>query len=258
MDLDQFSRVLCQSPATPLLNYFEPFRELCREIDVQALISQEMGHWLTQPRRPPPIVSENTVRLKRFGKFVLDVTVLKVDRVPQIICSHQNVLQGFCGSGRYDRFGIVNQDGVPARLRHIAEGALTDGDVYGIDGSKEVFVVHSADPVRFLSLCEFESQGIRYKFDSTSMNRVGTFAASPVSTTVQLAARFLGYYGDENCVSALHHLLDDPIGAIQWEAACALTRVAPSEGVAAMKGLSSSSDPDVAHAATEALQQLAV
>ncbi|MBI2749138.1 MAG: HEAT repeat domain-containing protein [Burkholderiales bacterium] len=257
MNLDEFSRALDKSANPPLLECLDLFRELCRELDVQALLADELGRWLTQPRRTPPIVSESTVRLRRFGPLVLDVTVLRATQVPQIINSHQDILQSFCGNCQYDLFEILTEDGQPIALKHSAYGSVNNGDLFSVDGSRQIFVAHASEPVRFLSLSEFESRGVRHKFNSISLKQVGTFAASPASTTIQLAARFLGYYGDDSCVSALRHLLNDSIGAIQWEAACALTRVSRDDGVAAMKRLTSSVDSEIARAASDAIDQLA-
>jgi hypothetical protein len=256
MNFDEFSRALETGANTPLLEHKDLFRELCLELDVQSLVADEMCRWLTQPRRTPPIVSENTVRLRRFGKLVLDVTVLRDTHVPQVISSHQNILQSFCGSCFFKLFDIEKKDEVPVALKRSTSGTVNKGDLFATDGSKQIFVTYAEEPVGFLSLSEFESLGVRYKFDSGSLKQVGTFAASPASTTIQLAARFLGYYGDEGCVTALHHLLDDSIGAIQWEAACALTRVSRNDGVVAMKRLASSTDVEIARAATEAIDQL--
>jgi hypothetical protein len=256
MDIDQFSRVIQRNSAARLLEHTEAFRDLSSALDIPALVSQEMGLWLAEPRRAARVVSECTIRLKRMGKYVLDLTVLKDAEVPRTICTHQDVLQRFCGPGRYERYKIVDEDGVPARLEKESGGRLSEGDVFGIDGTKEVFVAYAPDPIRFISLCEFDTTGVRYKFDSTSMRRTGAFAASPHSTAIQLATRFLGYYGDEACVPALRHVLGHSIDALQWEAACALTRVHRDEGLQAMRKLELSAHPEVARAAREAVQKL--
>lgn len=256
MELKDFSRAIEKNGGIPLLEHAELFRHFCDELDIEALLVDEMGRWLDETRRSPPVVSENTIRLKNFGRFALDLTVSHATCIPPAICSHQAVIQRFCGAGAYELFEIVHHGEVPANIKRVAFGALSEGDVFPIDGSKQVFVALSAVPVAFLSLCEPESAGVRYRFDSASLEMTGTFAASPVSTTIQLATRFLGYYGDEACVPTLRQMLDDPIGAIQWEAACALTRVAQGEGVAAMNRLRLSADRAVAAAADEALHQL--
>jgi HEAT repeat protein len=115
--------------------------------------------------------------------------------------------------------------------------------------------VRSDGPIRFLSLSDARSDGLRHKFDTATGKFVGSFAASPVLTTTQLAARFLGYYGDDSCVPALRHLLQDPVEALQWESACALLRVRQDIGLEEMRRLSSSKDPAIARAAVETLQQ---
>jgi len=256
MDLDPFSRAVERFASAPLLEHAGLFKELSDEIDIGAIVANEMARWISEPRRPPPIVSEHTIRLRRFGPFVLDVTVLRSTGIPRVITSHPDILQRFCETSHYDLFDIVAQDGVPAALVRGPGGVVSPDEVLAMDGSRQVFVPHSPQPIRFISLSGFESRGVRYKFDSVSLERIGTFAASPASTTLQLAARFLGYYGDERCAPALRHLLGDPIAAISWEAACALARVSPDDGLAAMKRLASSADPDLAHAAGEAVAQL--
>jgi hypothetical protein len=256
MDIHEFSDVLQRSPAAPLLEHHEAFRDFCNELDASALISSEIRMWLSEPRRAARVVSEHTIRLKRIGRYVLDLTVLHQARIPATLCTHQDILQRFCGSGGYERFKIVHEDGLPAGLENNSAGSLSDGDVFGIDGSREVFVAHAFEPIRFISLCEFESTGIRYKFDSATLRPVGAFAASPLSTAIQLATRFLGYYGEAACVPALRHVLGHPISVLQWEAACALARVDRDEGLQAMRRLKLSTHPEVARAASEAAQQL--
>lgn len=256
MNLEAFALALEKNANSTLLDHSDLFRELCLELDVQALVVGEMGRWLSQPRRAPPIVSENTVRLGRFGGLVLDVTVLRTTQIPQVISSHQDILKRFFGGCSFDLFDILHEESVPARLSRFHSGSLKQGDFFAIDGSRQIFAAYGPEPTRFVSLSEFESLGVRHKFDSNSLLKVGEFAASPASTTIQLAARFLGYYGDENCVPALRHLLGDNIGAIQWEAACALTRVSRVEGVSAMKRLACSDDAEIARAAAQAVDQL--
>ena len=194
MDIDNFTRLLERDPTTSVLRYIDAFRDFAHGLDIDALICQELGRWLAQPRRPPPIVSENTVRIRNLGRFALDITVLNVTQVPRLISSHQDILQRFYGGGCYNIFEIVKEGDMPTGLRQGAHGLLSDGDVFGVDGSQQVFMVHSAKPIRFLSLSEFESLGIRYKFDSQSLRLVGTFAASPVSTGHSIGCEVPGVF----------------------------------------------------------------
>lgn len=254
MTLDDFAAGLTARPAAPLLSLVEPFAALTAQLDTEALIAAEIRHWLHDPKRPPPIVSEHTVHMRNFGRLALDLSVLHASKVPAVISSHQDAIQRFLSPAHYILYDIVREDGLAVGLRQARAGRVSAGDVLAVDGQAQVLVSFADQPVKFLSLSEFEHGGVFSKFDGATLQRIGGFAASPVSTSIQLAARFLGYYGEAACVDALEHLLDDDIGAIQWEAACAISRIDRAAGLRAFSRLTTAQDAEVARAAAQTLQ----
>lgn len=254
MTLDDFAASLKARPAAPLLSLTEMFADVTAHLDTEALIAAEVRHWLQDPKRPPPIVSEHTVRMRNFGRLALDLSVLHAKAVPAVISSHQDAIQRYLSPAHYILYDIVREDGLAVGLKQARAGQVAAGDILAVNGQAQVLVSFADQPVRFLSLSEFEHGGVLSRFDGATLQRVGGFAASPVSTSIQLAARFLGYYGEAACVGALEHLLDDDIGAIQWEAACAISRLDRSAGLQAFSRLASSHDPEVARAAAQTCQ----
>lgn len=201
MTLDDFAACLNANPDVPLLSLIETFAAVTQALDTEAHIASEFAHWLQAPKRPPPIVSEQTVRMRNFGRLALDLSVLHAKSVPAVISSHQDAIQRYLSPANYILYDIVREDGLAVGLKQARAGQVAVGDILAVDGQAQVLVSFADQPVKFLSLSEFEHGGVLSKFDGTTLQMVGGFAASPVSTSIQLAARFLGYYGEAACVS---------------------------------------------------------
>ena len=256
MNLDKFHSALLNNPKDALSDYVKSFEEMCETFNIQEIIATEMVSWISNPRKTPPIVTENTLRLKRIGNYTLDLNLLKITELPKIISSHQSIIQYFFEDVNCSTFNIIYQNDIAVEIREKHLGVIKKNNAIYTDGLREIFVAHSLNPIKFISLSNFYTGGVLYKFDTVSKKQIGTYAASPSLTTMQLATRFLGYYGDENCISTLKNLLHDPVYAIKWEAACALTRISTDEGLKAMKQLTASQDREIANAAEEAIQNL--
>ncbi|WP_457389868.1 hypothetical protein [Roseateles sp. P5_E1] len=261
MNTEEFSALLNAEPRRRVIDHRESFERFVSQLDIRALLTRELKAALADYRRPPPTVADSTLRLQVWDSLALDLTITQAKDYPAVVCTHQDVLQYFysgCDFRHYRLQGFQPDAFNPeARATLNEEGHFGAGDVMAIDGRADLYALKSPEPIIFVSLAEFTFEGVHYKFDLQTGKPFTSFFTYPPSTSMQLVAKFLGYYGDANCIDPLRSLLGHQLDNIKWEAAVALSCLDRQAGIDAMKVLAGSANKPLSNAARQTLMQSA-
>jgi hypothetical protein len=261
MNIEEFSAELGKAPRRRLLEYRESFERYASQLDIRALVTRELKAALADYRRPPPTVADSTLRLQVWDSIALDLTIAHAPAYPAVVSTHQDVLQYFysgCDFRRYRLQGYQPDGFNPDALATLAEeGHFNAGDSMAIDGPADLYALKSPQPIIFISLAEFTFEGVHYKFDLQTGKTFTSFFTYPPSSSMQLVAKFLGYYGDADCIEPLQSLLAHKLDNIKWDAAVALSCLDREAGIDAMKLLSASASKPLSNAARQTLLQSA-
>jgi hypothetical protein len=261
MNIEEFSAALGAVPRRRLLEYRESFDRFAGQLDIRALVTRELKAALADYRRPPPTVADSTLRLQVWDSLALDLTITHAQAYPTVVSTHQDVLQYFysgCDFRRYRLQGYQPDGFNPDALATLSEeGHFSAGDTMAIDGTADLYALKSSEPIVFVSLAEFTFEGVHYKFDLQTGKAFTSFFTYPPSSSLQLVAKFLGYYGDADCIDPLKSLLGHKLDNIKWDAAVALSCLDREAGIDAMKMLSASANGPLSNAARQTLLQSA-
>lgn len=261
MNIEEFSAEIGKAPRRRVIEYRESFERFASQLDIRALVTRELKAALADYRRPPPTVADSTLRLQVWDSLALDLTITHAPVYPMVVSTHQDVLQYFysgCDFRRYRLQGYQPDAYNPEALAVLSEeGHFRAGDTMAINGLADLYALRSPQPIIFVSLAEFTFEGVHYKYDLQTGRAFTSFFTYPPSSSMQLVAKFLGYYGDADCIDPLKSLLAHKLDNIKWDAAVALSCLDREAGIDAMKLLSGSANKPLSDAARQTLLQSA-
>lgn len=259
MELSTFCALLEAAEEKNIAAFKEEFVKLMAGLDIQAIITRELKKCRDDHKAPPSVLNWTTMTLHGGKWFNLDLTVDHTPAYRDTLVSHVDSLISFIAPAQYRLYGLQNFSkqymNPDAHLTLVEEGTFKPGDSFYLDSSQHMISLRSDDPVIFVSLsCNFIDEHA-CKFDVNSGKLLSYFNTSPVTSVVELMAKFLGTYGGTESIDCLESLLSHRSDMVRWQAAKAMGQIDYDAGIRAFRQLATAASPAMRKAATETLKQ---